>query len=279
MKDNYIALTREALERMTTPQLDELLNSELEKEAPNGDTVRLILSVLWEREKDMPVEITPGVEKAWMKYKKQIAKLDAAEKRTEKFRGRILKAASVAAMLGLLVLAVPQQAEADSLFEKLANLTSSIVEFFSPGMANDNTGEYVFETDHPGLQQVYDAVNALGVTDHVVPTWLPEGYELVECKTDATPNKTSVSAFFEKDSDFSVLKYDMYNSDISHEYHWDGENIQLYEHYGEEYSLMRNNGRWVVIWFTDSAECSLTLDCQEDTLYEILDSIYVMEDK
>ena len=44
--------------------------------------------------------------------------------------------------------------------------------------------EYVFETDHPGLQQIYDAVVEMGVTEPVVPMWVPEGYDLVEYKAE-----------------------------------------------------------------------------------------------
>ena len=263
---------------MTTPQLDELLNTELEKQAPNGETVRLILSVLWEREKDMPVKVTPKAEKAWAKYRRSLAGKEGSGKRKSGFRGWLLKVASVAAVLGLLVIAVPQEAEADGLFEKLARLTDSIVEFFSPGLENDNLTEYVFQTDNPGLQQVYDAVVELGVTEPVVPTWLPEGYELTECKTMSTSNKKSVVANFRKSTDFVVLQYDIYTLDISHEYYWNCADIKMYETNGEEYALMRNNERWVVIWFVDNKECFLTLDCQEDTLHKILDSIYVTED-
>lgn len=279
MQENYIALTRAHLEQMSTPQLDELLNGELEKDAPNGDKVRLILSVIWEREKDTPAEITPGVKKAWAKYQKNIAKLDAAEKRKGRFRSWCLRAASVAAVLCLLLLAVPQKAEADSLFEKLARLTDSIVEFFSPGMANDNTKEYVFETDHPGLQQVYDKAVELGVIEPVVPMWLPEEYELVECKVVETTRKKSLSANFKNQFADIVLKYDVYDVDVSHEYHWDGEQVRRFESSGVKHTIMQNNDRWVVIWTTKTVECSFTLDCQEDTLYRILDSIYVTEDK
>lgn len=279
MQENNITSMREVFEKMTTQQLDELLNSELESETPDGNTVRLILSILWEREKDMPVEVTPGAERAWAKYKKNIANLETAEKRKVRFRRWSLRAASVAAVLCLLIFAVPQKAGAESFFEKLARLTDSIVEFFSPGMANDNVVEYVFATDNPGLQQVYDAVVALGVTYPVVPTWLPEGYELVECKTAETRKKTCVLANFENDSEFIILQYDIYSLDISHEYHWDGTDVQLYEHHGQKYSIMRNDNRWVIIWFKDKMECFLTLDCQEGSLYKILDSIYVTEDK
>lgn len=279
MQENNITSMREVFEKMTTQKLDELLNSELESETPDGNTVRLILSILWEREKDMPVEITPGAEKAWAKYKKNIAKLDAASERKVRFRRWSLRAASVAAVLCLLIFAVPQRAGAESFFEKLARLTDSIVEFFSPGMANDNIKEYVFETDNPGLQQVYDTVVELGITEPVVPMWLPDGYELVECKVVETPNRVGINANFRNEENAFVFRIDLHVENVSHEYHWSGEIINGYECSGVQHTVMRNNNRWIVTWFLEKIECSITLDCQEDTLYKILDSIYVMEVK
>lgn len=275
MHDNKIA----ALKQLPTEQLDELLNRELERDNPDGDRVRTILGILWEREKDLPAEITPGVRKAWEKYRRNTAEAEERKPRTGRLRAWVLRAASAAAVLAVLIFAFPQEAEADNLFEKIANLTGSIVEFFSPGMANDNEKTYTFQTDNPGLQQVYDAVTALGVTDPVVPMWLPEGYELVECKTDETSHKKSVLANFRNDSVGAMLKYDVYDVDVSHEYHWDGEQVDKYERAGVKHTIMQNNSRRVAIWFTDNMECSLALDCQEDTLYRILDSIYVMEDQ
>lgn len=275
MHDNKIA----TLKRLPTEQLDELLNRELERDNPDGDRVRTILGILWEREKDLPAEITPGVRKAWEKYRRNTAEAEERKPRTGRLRGWVLRAASAAAVLAVLIFAFPQEAEADGLFEKIANLTGSIVEFFSPGMANDNEKTYTFQTDNPGLQQVYDAVTALGVTDPVVPMWLPEGYELVECKTVETTHKKSIYANFSNDSGEASLKFAVYDIDVSHEYHWDGEQVGQYECSGTVYTIMQNYDRWVVIWMTETTECSLTLDCQEDTLYRILDSIYVMEDE
>lgn len=278
MQDNSITSLRELLEQLPTAQLDRMLQEELEKEKPDANAVRMILRVLREREKDLPVEVTPGIQKAWEKYQRNAAELDGGSGRSDKVRKWFIRIGSVAAMLGILLLAVPKRAEADGLFDKLTALTDSIVEFFSPGQANDNPAEYIFETENPGLQKVHDAVAALGEKASVVPTWLPEGYTLAECKTDVTDNKVSIAAYFKK-NDAIILSYDIYDLDVSHEYHWDGEDIQMYERRGQEYTIMQNNNRWVVIWFTEKTECSLTLDCQEDIVYKILDSIYVTEDK
>lgn len=276
MQDNSITSLRELLETMPTAQLDQMLQEELDKEKPDGNAVRMILRVLREREKDMPVEITPEIQEAWEKYRRNTAAIDSREGK-RRIPGWLIRIGSVAAILTVMIFAVPQEADAESLFEKLARWTDSVVDFFSPDKANDNLLEYEFTSDNPGLQQVYEAVKELGVTVPVVPTWLPEGYELVECKVINTTQKKGVTAYFGNPEMDMVLKIDIYDEDVSHVYQRDKSDIDTYEAFGVEHTILRNNNRWVVIWFRDKTECSLTLDCQENALYEILNSIYVTE--
>ena len=277
MQDNSITSLRELLEKLPTDQLDRMLQEELEKEKPDGNAVRMILRVLREREKDMPVEITPGIQEAWEKYQRNIASLDDGRKK-RRVPGWVIRLGSVAAILALVLFVVPQEAEAGSLFEKLARWTDSVVDFFSPEKANDNLLEYEFASDNPGLQQVYEAVKELGVTVPVVPTWLPEGYELVELKKVNTSQKKNVAANFSNTESGLIYKIDIFDEDISHEYHRDETAFDSYQVFGVNHTVFRNNNRWVVIWFRDNIECSLSVDCPENTLYEILDSIYVTED-
>ena len=191
MSDNKIMDLQSMLEQMETVQLDEMLRSELQKEKPDAYAVQLILAVLQEREKDYSVEMDPGTEQAWQEY---IGKTSGKAKGP--VRSVLLKVASFAVILAVLFLAMPQQVEAESIWERLIRWTDSVFELFSPDDRSAEPAEYVFQTENPGLQQVYDSVVELGVTDPVVPMWLPEGYELVECRAISTPTKTFVIAAF-----------------------------------------------------------------------------------
>ena len=75
-----------------------------------------------------------------------------------------------------------------------------------------------------------------------------------------------------------LYKVDLYKEDVSHEYHKDETPAAKYDRGGVRHTIFQNNGRWVVLWFRDKIECSFTVDCPEDTLYEILRSIYITED-
>ena len=106
MQDNSITSLREMLEKLPTEQLDEMLREELEKKTPDGNAVRMILWVLREREKDMPVEITPEIARAWEKYQRNTAELDTTG-RPRKLRAWFIRIGSVAAVLALILFAIP----------------------------------------------------------------------------------------------------------------------------------------------------------------------------
>ena len=278
MQGKNTSSRREALERLSTKELDKLLDEALEREPADAETVRTVMEILWDREKDDPVEITPRIQEAWDRYCRKVEALDRQAENSRSRIGGILRLLTTAAILCLVILLVPQRAGADTLFDKLARWSDSIVEFFSPDTRNDNSARYRFETENTGLQQVYQAVTELGVTTPVVPTWLPEGYELVECKTSVTSQKNGVWANFRCEDNGITFKVDVYGVDVSHEYQRDETPFDRYEYNGTIYTIFQNNGKWVVIWFQENIECFLTLDCREDTLREILQSIYVTED-
>lgn len=276
MQPNNITSLREMLEQMSTEQLDAMLNKELRGESVDGNSVRMILRILREREKDEPVEITPEIQKAWDEYRQNVASLE--NQHSGRARKWLIRAASAAAVLILLISVVPRQAEADSLFERLARWTEDVVEFFSSDDDESRLTNYEFKTEDPGLQQVYDAVVELGITEPVVPMWLPDGYELSECSVRTTDVKKFLYARF-LDKDFEITyKINLYDSEPSHFYHKDGTDLEKIEIEGTTYNIMKNEDLWVVIWTKNNIECSIYVDCQEDILYKILGSIYVMEE-
>ena len=274
MQLNNVTSLREMLEQLSTEQLDEMLQKELHKDQIDDHAVRLIMRILREREENHPVETTPEIEQAWEKYQSDIALIKKDDPRTQRTRSWLLRAASVAAMLCLIVLIFPRQAEAETFWERLSRWTESIVEFFS---TSDNEGriqEYEFKTDNPGLQQVYDAVVEMGITDPVVPMWLPDGYALAENKITETPRGSSVKARFTDESSEAVLVVYIHVDDKSHSYLKDDVQYTEYEQNGCVFYITKNYERWIAIWTKDNIECSLFIDCQEDTLDEILRSIY-----
>lgn len=277
MKQNNVTSLRDMLEQLSTQQLDEMLSMELSKNQVDADAIRIILDVLYQREKENKPEITPETRAAFETYRCEIRDISESTLKKNRFRAWSARAASLAAACLLVVMLIPQRAEADSLWNRLARWTNEIVEFFSPDDNEHRFESYQFKTDNPGLQQVYDAVVEMGITEPVVPMWLPEGSELIEIKIKDYPQKKRMYSCFRLGGKDITFYVDLFESEITHEFHRD--NTEIKESVIDEttYNIMRNNDIWVVIWTIDNIECSIALDCREDTLHEILKSINVME--
>lgn len=275
MKFNNVAVLRETLEQMETQQLDERLHAELRKEQPDGQLVCLIGSVLWERERDTLPEIDENIQRAWEQYQE---KTQPKPKKLKPMNCFLLKAASLILVLLTLSALLPQKAEASNFFQRFIAWTSDVFSLLSPADNGKRDEAYVFRTDNPGLQEVYNKVTELGVTVPVVPMWLPEGYELVECVVNKAPNKTYMTATFSDGITDLVYQLDKYAGNITSSYSKDENNIRVIERGGIDHTLMHNKDLLVAVWTIENVECSIGLDCQEDVLTQILESIYTMEE-
>lgn len=275
MKYNNIAALRENLEQMETRQLDAMLHDELKKEMPDGQLVRLIGSILQEREKDMIPEIDDNIRQAWDQYQQTG---QPVHKRPKRLSSRLVKAASLILVLIAFLMLLPQEANAKNFFERFMDWTEDIFSLTSPSENQGRDSDYVFRTDNPGLQEVYDQVTALGVTVPVVPMWLPEGYDLVDCTIDSTPTEKYLLAAFSDGNGNLLYQIDVYSDNVTHKYYKEDLGVQTYEVNSTVFTVMQNQNLWIVIWTIDNIECSLGIDCPEEILFGILDSIYTMEE-
>lgn len=264
---------KENLLNMTTPQLSELLQSEARKEAPDGDLIRSVMDILDERNREAVNEIPIDGEEAWAKYKASKA-ADAWNKK-RKARNRIIRIAATAAAVFALVFALPRAVNANNFLDMIARWTEDVFEFFSG--EHGSQVEYVFQTDNEDLQQVYDAVVAMGVTDPAVPMWLPETCQLIEIKETSTPKRVRTHARFSTPKSEATITIDRYNAGASYEIPKDDEIYDNYEYNGITHYIIENEDVWTVIWTKDAMVGCITIECPEDTLYQIIDSIYITE--
>lgn len=272
MNDRENKSSRENLERLPTPELDGMLRQELEKEQPDKDTVRQILEVLRLREADFPVQDSLEIRAAWREYERKTGPKGFA------FGGALPKVAAVVILCGLMLFAMPRQAQAENFFERIAAWSENVFELLDRWNRGGEPKEYVFRTDHPGLQELYDTVAGLGVTSPVVPMWLDGRYELIDCDVTTSPVTSKVLAAFSDGENEIVFELNIYYDSILREFHKNEADAEKYESNGVIHYVFRNRNTLTVVWTRDNLECSIFAECQEDELYQVLDSIYTMED-
>ena len=275
MKQFNIDLHSEFVQRSTV-ELEKLLDKELGKKTPDDDVVLTLLHILKDREPELPLQLSDREEEAAKHYQQKQRKSNCRTRFSRRFLSLV---ASFILILTLFFAIAPQKAEEETFWEMLQRLTSSVLEYIAPReLLIDAETKYVFKTDNAGLQQVYDAVVQLGITEPVVPMWLPEGCELTELQLLETPMTKTISARFSHKDNGIVYRLNLYSGEPAHQYYKGDTHYESHEWNGYTYHITKNNDRWVVVWEKEKIECSFTVDCQEDTLRRILNSIYVTED-
>lgn len=272
MKEQFNVSLLASLEQLSTPQLNTMLQSELEKELPDEYAVRLILKVLRNRESDYPVVFNEQIDDAWKKYERKI------QNTASSFKKSLVKAAVILVLCSMFLFTLPQEANATSFFDRIAAWTESVFQLFSRSDLNNSQNEYIFQTEHPGLQKLYDEVTKLGVTSPVVPMWLDLEYNFNQYKITTTPTTTKILAIFDSGNNEAVFEMNIYSSNIPREFHKDVQQAKKYERNEIRHYIFQNRDLWTVVWAQDNIECSLYISCQEDVLYRILDSIYTLEE-
>lgn len=273
MENKNITDLRRELNRMSSQQLTELLDRETGNETPDDDLVLTALHILEDRNADQPAELGPKSEDAWKTYQDSVRK---REPKPTLRVPRLVKAASLVLVLfGLCLAYLPKQAHAGSFWKIITDWTDDIFQYVNIGEKETEPEEYVFQTDNPGLQQVYDAVvDFLEITEPVVAQWLPEGSELVEIKQVETRGKKAVHAKFVIDENEIILTFNKMEVDYSPQYYKAEDQIKEYELNGVVHNYMRNDDIWSVNWVKQNIKCSIFIDCQEDEVKQIIRSIY-----
>lgn len=267
-----IPMQQEDLEALDTPELDQLLQEELAKEDTDSGLVRRISKVLRDRDKDTSAEVSLEIQALFDQFVRQ-------GRRETSHRNSVPKAAAaliaVVIAVAFMLTVLPMEAQAGSWWDRITRWTSEKFEFISHRNSVEQRPEYVFQTDKPGLQEVYDAVAALGVTEPVVPMWLPEGYALEEIRQIQYEAKISTYARFSSGDKYVTYTVDVYSEEEGFGYNTDEKSATKYENAGITHYIMRNKEKCVAVWTKKNVECSLTIDGSEDFIFEMLDSIYV----
>ena len=276
MEENK-ALTGEELERLGTEALRQRLLEETGKNLCDidGDAVRAVLMELESRGKDPALTDDAHVRRACRQYREAVG--GRRHKRCG-YRGWLVTAASVVLVLGLLLFALPGTASAGKLGAVLAGWTDSIFQFFTPGEPAYSAEEYVFRTDNPGLQQIYDAATELGITEPVVPMWIPEGFELEELEAFQFYEDVSLYASLNRDHEHLFLSAVFRENIETLQHEKNLQAVAILEVAGIDHYIIPNKENYVVTWMTGNIECSITTDCREEDIHKMVKSIYTPEE-
>ena len=269
--------TPEELTRLPREELRWMLAEELNKEPTNIDDVfvRLLLAELQARGVDSAFVDDNAVEAACEKFRSVTNK----KQRPRKTYGQnwMLKVASVVLILGILFFTLPTAANAKNIPEVLTWWSDSLFQFFRPG-SRPNVQEYIFKTNHPGLQEIHDAVTEAGITVPIVPSQLSDEFKLEDLQILQFEEDTSLFTRLVSDRNEILFTAITHSEQAMLQHEKKAESIAVWNIADIDHYVIFNNQTLIVTWVTENVECSITTDCPEEDVYRLIYSIYTSED-
>lgn len=279
MIERKMTFSCENLEQLSVSELNTILRNELETDTPDREKVLLVLSILESRDaKESPKRIDGASEEWESTMSKHCGMLSVPVAKSNRTQRRWVKSVAIAAVITLvLLMTVPQALGAESIFKIIGQWTQELFMFSnSNNWDSVEQNEYVFKTEHEGLQQLYDAVVAQGITEPVVPTWIPESFILNEIKLYDQPWGAKITALLSYDTRYIHIVISCYDYvETTNIYPKDKENVKTIEYNGVLHYLVSNDDSTEALWNTGTLECSITTNCATDELTKILNSIYI----
>lgn len=276
MEENNTIHTSESLSRLSREELRQQLAAQLQKDASeiNVTLVALLRKELESRDTDPAFSDDTAVEVACEKFRRDTETAQKTKK--HRCRNRWIAAASVVLVMGLLFFTLPATAQARDIQGVLTWWSDSVFQLFVPGKT-PNLHAQAHEFDHPGLQQLHNVVTEWGVTDPIVPSWIPDGFELVELETSQMQENSSLYARFvyEEKEILFLITFCANETTLQHEK--DTEPINSWNFSGTEHYVLSNINEHVVTWVTNGVECVITTGCEEEDVYRMIKSIYTSE--
>lgn len=266
---------------MTTEELEEILR--LDVDAPEGqetdtDILLYVMEVLVERKRTQNSHTENRALEAYESFKKNYMPevendpIAPTEKVTPRVRSlRWLRALSaVAAVLMIIVLgSVTAKAFGVDVWQSVVKWTQETFHFGSGQQVDEGPDSQ----DNLPYKSFEDTLRKGGIDTPLVPTWIPDGYQLVDITVDQTPLLDMYTARYlsrEKELIFTVrnhLESDPQYVEQSKDF------VEIYESSGIAYYLLSNNEHTQAIWIVESYECYILGDLTIDELKMMIDSI------
>lgn len=259
-----------------TQALLDRLEAEMDKEEIEDiDLIDAITTLLDER---APVPVTQeSPEESLRKFRAEYAPLldsDFESKKAHLVRRRVAQIVLAACLCITMLFAVASACGVNLIAEFLEWRAETFV------LRGRGSGQMELEQTPEGeYASMEEAVAAYGITDPVVPTWIPKGFAVQYVRAKEQLYSVNLSAAYSSNSKEIRIKIYINNAEDDSAIHTE-HSVQdpiPYEHNGTEFLLAENNKQWQASWTIGNCVCSINGDLTEREIKQMIDSIFTEE--
>ena len=282
MPGNHELEPSDILLAMSEDQFKSMLATELTADTTDVELIKRINATLGAKEEK---QIDCDVDKAWREFTQEHmgseplfpAEIPPEDDRVSPIKGRRkrrpgFRALIIAAVVMALILCGMCTAGALDIdvWGAIATWTGDVFGFDltpeeSPVPSPDACAPY---------DDLRSALDAYGVAEKILPTYLPEGYALTDFETtENAPDGTIFIAAYENGTNTLVYQY-ISSTSGGGEYMKDQGDPEVYTAGGVEHYIFTNVGQYEAVWRNEGFECCISGFDSRDELIKVIDSIY-----
>ena len=264
---------------METEELKEILR--LDADAPEGtesDTELLlyVMEVLASRRNNTNITGN-NAQRAWESFQENYMPAECLENAPRKERKHTaapwMRRLTAAAAVLVLVVLIPVSVKALSL-EKLLDVVARWArETFSFVSGEDTEVSEPDKVNAEGYSSLQDALTKSNRDPNMVPTWVPDGFEIESIEKDISPIQETYSVIYLNGDKKLLIQVrthipsDIQNAEIA------GDPIETYPVSEINYYIFENDTQLCAIWTIESYECFISGDLTIDEIKTMIDSI------
>ena len=128
-------------------------------------------------------------------------------------------------------------------------------------------------TDCFEYSSIRDALDANGLNPEIAPTWVPDGYKLVDLIVDKNPMQETYLAVYSKDDSRLKITIQSFVSVRPEQMESNKNVIEIYNSNGINYYILQNNQLTQAAWIIDNYECYIAGEVNISEIKSIIDSI------
>lgn len=252
-------------EAMETEELKALLRQDCQKEKSDTQLALFIMEELAKREMKDSQRAA-----AWETFQANyLPEVEENKKKHHRFVRRMVAAAAVVA-LAVCIPITTRSFGVHNTLRAVANWTKNTFSFISDRETEPTDPQ---PSDARQYNTLEEAIRELGRDDVFGPTWFPEGFVLVDITIIDSPEKKEIDATYEKGSEYLTIEMSHYLPYAPRHYEVNGDPIEIYESDGVEYYFFENLDHLLIVWRTESCECSISGKITIEEAKMMIDSI------
>jgi hypothetical protein len=274
----------EYLRTLSTETLDNLILSVSLEDEIDTDFLDELLKVISER-RFINVDVASAYQEFLDKYsgQEEIYPYDTTQTNIRNAtvsppgRRRVLRLGLAAVIATILLLAgtITASALGYDLFGSITQWTRDTFRFSAsgrpPASSSGLIGDDGQQADYESLEE---ALQKKGITDPLIPQWIPDGFELTEFSVSETEDFTVFFAYYENEDRTLGMQIIAHQGQAGTHYEKDEGDVSVYVRGGNEHYIMTNISVRLAIWSVGNYECSIYGDIAYEELITMIDSIY-----